>query len=146
MERNVKIHHVKGLFGASFLMGRDLCLLQHPGANVWLGPGDAVEGGQLWGGHTHCSCPNIAPRDTGIGRPGAGAEHHPGTSAPWWLPSWHGWILSCLRWITWALGQVCNISSHACYIERCLHVYVIYIHTDACTEIKFIRNGQRIYY
>lgn len=34
MVRNVKIHHVKRLFRASFLLGRDLHLLQHPGANV----------------------------------------------------------------------------------------------------------------
>lgn len=32
--RNVKIHHVKRLFGASFLLGRDLCLLWHPGMSV----------------------------------------------------------------------------------------------------------------
>lgn len=34
VERNVKIHHVKRLFGASFLLGGDLCLLWHPGMCV----------------------------------------------------------------------------------------------------------------
>lgn len=34
VERNVKIHHVKRLFGASFLLGGDFCLLWHPGMSV----------------------------------------------------------------------------------------------------------------
>lgn len=34
VERNIKIHHVKRFFGASFLLGRDLCLLWRPGMSV----------------------------------------------------------------------------------------------------------------
>lgn len=49
VERNIKIHHVKRLFRASFLLGRDL---RHPGVNVQaeemlgkVGTRDAGKGG-----------------------------------------------------------------------------------------------------
>jgi len=116
VERNVKIHHVKRLSGASFLLGRDLRLLRHPGVSVRAEEMLGKVGCSEVGTHDALTLPKLP----GVRGQGAGTEHRHGTSAPRGHragvarppPAAGGSLRHRGKWVTYL--HVCATQRHPC--------------------------------